>query len=177
MPCFRLKWPFSPPRMDPSDLACAEWVVLAHADWTKSAVIICECCHSGPITITSLYQVWVRMLCLASAPTTDHSPPAWDYLSWFEMLGNSWAVLAQADCTKGSVVDWECCQGFLVLITNLYQVWVRMLCHASPSTDHSPPNSWPLRFGLCRNAGEFLNGSSTRWLYQSCCYCDGLRVL
>ena len=53
----------------------ANWCVAKeHADCTKGDVMVSQCFQSVPIPITRLYQVWVRMVGLASA-TIDYSPP------------------------------------------------------------------------------------------------------
>ena len=67
-----------PPQVGQSDLAWSEmlansWVVLVHTDCAKGAVMVWECCQSDHMTQTSLYQVWVRNVWLASA-STYHSP-------------------------------------------------------------------------------------------------------
>ena len=68
-----------PPQVGQSDLAWSEmlaknlWLVLAHTDCTKGAVVVWECYQSDPLTQTSLYHDLIRNGGLASA-STDHSP-------------------------------------------------------------------------------------------------------
>ena len=140
--------------------------------------MVWEWCQCVLITITSLFQVWLRMVGLAS--TSTHCYPCHPKrdpsdLTGPGVLANSWVVLAHADCTKVDIMVWDCWQSVHILITSLYQVWVRMIGLASASTVHSPPKRGPLRFGLCWNAGQFVRGSSTCYLYGR--YCDGLVVL
>ena len=90
------------PRVDYSGLVWAEmlvnlWVVLAHTDCIKCAVLVWECRHSVSILhIQSLYKVLARMVGLASASMDhSHSPkngPLKSRLSWNAV--NSWVVLA-----------------------------------------------------------------------------------
>ena len=44
-------------------------VLLSHTDFSKGVVMVCEGCQSVPIPITSLYQLCVRMVGLASTST------------------------------------------------------------------------------------------------------------
>ena len=70
-----------PPIVDAPDLAGSEmlsnsWVVLAHTDWTICAVMVWQCYQGVPIPVTSMHNVWVRIVWLASA-LNDRSPPIW----------------------------------------------------------------------------------------------------
>ena len=108
-------WSFSSSRVDPSALARIEmllshsWLVIAHTDWTKGAMMVWQCYQVVPILLASLHKIWVRMVWLASA-SNDHSTPNDDHstLARAEMLSNFWVVIAFTDwnhrCREGLTV-------------------------------------------------------------------------
>ena len=101
----------------------------------------------------------------------EWSPKIWLYWNAGQFISSSSARWLYQRCCDDQIGLPKCS---FIPITNLYQFLVRMVGLASASIDHSPSTSGPIRLGWCWNAGQFMSGFSTRWLYQSQRCCDGL---
>ena len=69
-----------------------------------------------------------------------------------EMLADLWMVLTQIDHAEDPSMVCEWCATAPIPSLSLWKTWGSIVAIASPSTNHPPSASWPIRFGLCWSA-------------------------